>query len=316
MKLFSKTSIMLSLFLLASCLSTNTTSIYQAGSSYRGFSGANMVKSSEQSMVLNGEYDTPKSTYDDEFVYDADGNLIKHTQTEYIHDSDGSEKYIVWEISYNTIGGQVVPGEMSVNGTTFAKLEYEILAIEGSGIIRPWAEEPSFQSVESDPLSGAIYSAKSWTISPSAYYLGFKVDGKFVEGRTGYSEYYGFYDIPSISLGWNNIVLNNFFYSYEELINGIALSYDSDDPDSEKLKEMVEGSVVTIDYEWDLIAGNITLVALACDAKINEDEFEFYIDRDFNSSGQLLEEVWKVSDPELERRSPGGQILFKQIFTY
>src|SRR5574344_945196 len=107
-----------------------------------------------------------KTTYEDEFVYDAAGNVIKHKQTEYYDAQGGKPEFVVWETEFKVIGGKVLPYRVSVNGVAYIEVDYEILnANAAKGEVKQSSVNRYFvQNVPTSTLSMSTYPVR-WSIS-------------------------------------------------------------------------------------------------------------------------------------------------------
>lgn len=302
---------------LVSLLSGCATSYYRVPDSYKGFRADDDIASSTQQIAYRGDDEAMVNTYDDEFFYDEDGNLIKHVQTEYFNYGEEEPHFYEWETNYVKIGDYVVPSTISVNGIEFAKVEYEILAVESEGIFRPGISAPYFQYVTTSMFSkDTVQSWSAYRPSVSEFSIGFPDDGRFVEEIDTFSQYSGYGSKNVLTMGYDNVVLTRLKYSYERLTDGLALSNVGYNPYSANLQKVTRGSNVNFNYEWEIIAGKICATALTYDLTVQNTELTFSSEMEYDDSGRRINEIWTVIDPQMEKKEMDAFVLFEQELTY
>lgn len=271
------------------------------------------VKTVTQSSVL--ESDSPlQSTYDDEFVYDAKGNVIKHKQTEYFTSSAYKGKFITWETEFKVVGDVVLPNKVSCNGVTFLQLDYELLPCKATGEITPTTTKRYFLEKNSS-FSLSKPSQVFWNVTMDNYPVDFKADGKFIKSMDYYSYYTGFGTQNVPTFGYDNIVLKKYFFSYESYLEGkrksfsglAAMSLAGD-------QRFMIGASYSFENDWQVINGKICQVKSTFYKKVPTDEVYFVADMKYNAAGDCTEEIWNVA-PSKDSKAK-STVVFKQTYAY
>lgn len=276
-----------------------TTIEYATNSDYVGFSYKG-VSSAQQSKKTDMISDDLYSTYDDEFVYDEDGNLIKHIQTNYF---DNGEKFDEYIVTYQKIGEYILPESVAVNGVVYMDVEYDLLPTDHEGRIRGYTSDPTFFRRERNVLLFKDDMVK-WQIDIANFDVPFRSDGKFVSTEESFAFFTGLSTDKVLTIGYDNIVLKRFYYSPAKFRSGydISLGMGSSEP-REVNDDASRNTVFT--YEWDVIGGEIvqtgmmvkeTLANLGGLLAEKSDFITFSIEREFDDSGRRISELWKILD--------------------
>lgn len=273
-----------------------TTVTYSTHSGYVGFVSDDGVKTVKQEKNLSGE--VLNSTYDDEFIYDEDGDLKQHIQTEYYN--NGSD-YITWEVYYQKINGVVLPLQVAVNGQVYMSMEYELMETDNEGLITPYTSSPSFYRHVSTPLLDS--SSSKWTIDIERFDVPFKADGKYVIRKEKYNYYTGLSSDKVLSLGYDNIVLKSFTYSSSKRLKGI---YEGEYPVSDR--------ETSFTFEWDVVGGKLIQPQMTLKETATEEFMHFFVKREFDEQGRRISEQWTAKDSE--NNSEEEVMIFNQELTY
>jgi len=280
------------LLILGSC----ATSYIVPLNDYVAFNSDDQLVSSEQKMAFPWNDYKMDSTWDDEYTYDSQGNMVKHIQTEYFGTGSG-KRYIEWTIEYKVVGGKVVPYRAMANGVQYAEVEYQVLPGSLSGPIEGYTEFPRFRHFYQEPLGPLEYV--DWTIGP-VFSVVFRAEEEFVE-RVGGSNY--------LTYGYDNLVLVGFSYSRRSLNEGIAKSFPQGAYYSKNVSRDV--SEVELRYQYELIAGKVCQTTIDFHQDYGPVSKKFLVERNFDSSGRKVEEKWTYSSPQTEK---GKDIeLFHQV---
>jgi hypothetical protein len=287
-----------------SCVSTK----YYGPADYVAFRSDDKVKTGMQASALQEGTGPLTGTYDDEYVYDDKGNVIKIKQTEYIDLLAKDKKFIVWETESKIIGGNPVPYRVSANGVPFLEVEYELLPAQNAAEVTEDVFKRNFRRVTSSFMKATDY--ENWSISIENYDVPFKADKKFVQEARRFNPYVGEYYENVLTLGYGNIVLKRFHYSREQLAEGVAKSYTGFNYQSEMAKKLALGVNVDYTYEWKAIADRI------CQTKMTYSSMtlKFEAVEEYSSSGKRIKETWTVTDPR--EKTPVPKVIFEQNLTY
>lgn len=291
---------------------TSCTSTYFGPRNYVGFYSEDDIVTSNQ-FTLDPGKDNITSTYEEEFVYDDEGNMIKSKQTEYFDRDSKSPKFIVWETEYKVLGDHVVPSKAYVNGELYSSVDYDVLEVTAEGpIVKDVTEAFFYKETKllfQKPLN------QIWRVSLLEYPVPYSIDDKFVRNVETFSPYSGYRDDSILNIGFDNIVVNKYYYSYDKLLNGISKSLPYGSSKSRKLQSLTNGYNITFEYKWDSIADK------ACPTEVifvsqNNDKVNAHmiVKMAYNNSGLRTDEEWIVLDtdtPEMEEI-----VVFKQDITY
>lgn len=295
------------LILLTSCVSTR----YTARSGYVGFTEDGAVTVTQQKKTSISD-DSLYATYDDEFEYDEDGNVIKHIQTQYF---DDGEKYDEWIVEYQKIGETVLPKSVSVNGITYLEVEYEILESDHEGPIRPLTSTPNFVQNNSGNFFITLFAGSQpvieWDIDLKNFEVPFRHDNRYITKDESFGIYTGLSMDKVLTLGYDNIVLKRFYYSSEKRNYGYNLSLS---PSKDEMEEIPDNHNVSFEYEWGVTGGKIIQKGMTVITNDNDDFMKFYTKRDFDSAGRRVYESWNVEDSNTYSEEP--LVLFEQTLTY
>ncbi|MDC7223397.1 MAG: hypothetical protein PQJ60_06615 [Spirochaetales bacterium] len=297
--------------MLASCATT-----YTGPSSYVGYSTqqGQVVSASQTSKVFG--YGELQTTYEDEFVFDDDGNLLKHKQIEYFNTTTSDNKYVVWETEYKVVGDYVLPYRSSINDTVYQEVEYELLQTDATGeVTQPTRYRSFIENRYRNGMYGATYPF-TWGIDLSNYSVDFSSDGLFVEKEWSYDYYNGYYSRKTLTLGQDNIVLTHYSSSNEKLMEGLKKSYTGMVPATVKQKaSALKGSNYSFDYEWEVINGKICQTNVTFHQTHGSLEIYFLADIEYNEAGLPLSETWKAAhSPDAEKDEP--EVIFQNSFVY
>jgi len=290
-----------------------TTYSYFGPQSYVSSSTSAKPKSIEQKSVLYATPDEMANTYDEEYIYDAEGKVSKFRQTEYFgHASIDGKKFISWETSYKTISGYTVPESVSVNGEVFMEITYEVLNAKASGkIVQDITERRVFVN-SSSYLYGDTSSL--WYADLDAYSVPFDADGKFVTQLTSYGRY-GSDTNNYLTLGQDNIVLKHFSFSQEKLSEGISKSYsDNGFFNPSRIRDSFKGKSVNFDYTWQVLGGKICQTKEVFISGENDEDVTFTADIEYNEAGNRTAETWSVIAKGDSKEEP--VVVFQQNLKY
>jgi hypothetical protein len=297
----------IALIALASCTS------YMGPGGYVPHYTSGQVKTVTQSSVIS-KGQPPQSTYDDEFVYDAKGNVIKHKQTEYFTDSFDKGKFITWETEFKVVGDVVLPNKVSCNGVTYLEVDYDLLPCKATGEIHPTTTKRYF-SEKNISLDLNKPSNIYWNVTMDNFPVDFKADGKFIKALDTYSYYTGFGSRDVLTLGYDNIVLTKYFYSYESLMAGMKKSYSGFAAyNFASNTRFLVGAVYDFKNEWQVVNGKICQTKATFYQKNMSYEVSFVADMKYNAAGDCSEETWTAApskDP-----SAKSTVIFKQTYAY
>ena len=284
---------------------------YTANSNYVGFS-EDGVKSVQQKKKTSYTDDALNSTYDDEFVYDDEGDIIKHIQTSYFDNGDKYDEYIV---QYQKIGGTVLPQSVSVNGVVYMEVEYEILSADHEGKITEFTSSPLFNQIKPniDLIRFKFTDYIKYTMDIDVFDVPFRADNRFVSTEEKYAFYSGLSLDKVLTIGYDNIVLKSFYYSPSKFDIGYDLSLDTDSA-LEMISEEDDVRNTTFTYEWDVVAGKIIQKSMIIKENYSKDYLVFFINREFDQSGRRVSEEWNVNDSISNTEEP--VVLFSQKLTY
>ncbi len=278
---------------LAVLLSTGCATTFQGQSRYVSYSPDGKVKSVKQSALLSGE--KVQSTYDDEYVYDDKGNMIKHKQTDYFESSDPTKpQFVVWETEYRVVSGTPLPIKVSANGVPYIELEYELLSTGAKGKITQGISNRTFtQNIQEFTDSTTLY----WNISLGEFPVDFESDGKFIVTKSSYNYYAGFYDQRVLTLGYDNIALKKYSYSHEKLAEGVSKSYSGglDGLQARNVANEYKGSSFSFDYNWQVINDKICQTKAVFSQVFKGRSLYFVADVEYNKAGQRTKETWNVA---------------------
>jgi hypothetical protein len=295
-----------------------STTYYQMPSDYKSFRSEDGLASSTQSAARHDMDNELVTTYDDEFFYDDEGNVIRRVQTEYFDwDSNDGPKFHEWEITYKKIGDKIVPQSLAVNGVVYAEVEYEILPVEAEGEIILYGPDPYFEEVTSTmSLYGSYTQVDYFRPAVSHFSIGFPDDGEFVKEVEVFNRYRGFSDFNALTLGYDNIVLTKLSYSYEKVVEGISQTDIGSRSETENLKKMAQGSTVEYVYEWETIAEKICMTSHTYNLDLKDQKVTFTAEVDYDSSGRRIAEEWTLIDPDMSGAEEEPLVVYSQELVY
>lgn len=282
---------------------------YSGPDGYVPFNTNEPIASSTQSANLfKGDLTT---TYDDEFVYDAEGRMIKHRQTEYFNSTAKDQNFVIWETEYQVVGGVVLPYRVMVNDVVYIEIDYKLLSTDATGPVKQTTKSRSLTETVKEGFFKSYNIHRGFNLSD--YPVDFESDGDFIVKEWVYNRYRGYLKKSILTLGKDNIVLTHYSYSYEKFFEGFKKSYAGGVPFYIRNRESVyDGNNFTFDYEWDVINGKI------CQKKMefirNSDFYNiaFIAEMEYNEAGNQTHETWSSSkSPEEEK-----EIVFESSFEY
>lgn len=273
------------------------------------------IKKSEQKSVLSSSEEF-ENTYNDEFFYDDDGNLVKLKQTEYLG-SGKNRKFIVWELEWKVLGGEVIPYRALCNGVEYCTIEYDILNSQHKGIITTDIDDHYIRRT----FDSAFDEGETWTtyFSLEFYDVPFKVDDKFVEIYEYVHPLAGMRRRNVLTLGNNNIVLKSYVYSYYKLFTGLRKSFRSSIQTMRHDNTSNTRNSFEFTYDYEVVADNVCMTFMkysSYNSMYNKDRnrtFEAVLN--YDNSGRRIEEEWSYSDTT-GSTPEGKKTVFKQILTY
>jgi len=297
-------------------VSSCTTVSYYGPSNYVGFSSDDKVKLSEERASFGKSPDVT-NTYDDAYVYDVAGNVVKRKVTEYFDYDSKDAKFIVWETEYKQVGGQLLPWRQSVNGVVYVEVEYSLLQAQNKGRIPLGISERVFtQEVNNNNLLSPHVAYNTWSINTDEYPVDFRRDDRFVVEQARYSSNQGRTLRNVLTMGNDNIVLTRFLYSYEKLTQGIKESYTGYNSRMSQMVKLAKDSDVEFNCKWDVIGGKICLTQLDYSAKVYTSNVAFSAAAKYNEAGQRVEETWTVQDDTNADKGKEPRVIFQQKLSY
>jgi len=286
-----------------------TTVTYAARPTYVGFSndGAKTVEQTKKTSMYS---DDLYSTYDDEFVYDEDGSLIKHIQTHFF--SDG-EKYTQHVVHYQKIGEFVLPKSVSINGFVYMEVEYDLLATEHQGKLTGFNINPVFYQEIRTPLLFQ-YDQIKWDIDLANFKVPFRSDSRFVTTDATFDYFTGLSEDKVLTLGYDNVVLKRFYFSPTKYRNGYNVSHAIGNREATGTAEEDDKINTTFTYEWEVIADKIVQTGMVLVEKDYADNMTFRVFREFDEAGRRISEEWTVEDSLQNIETP--VVLYTQKMSY
>ncbi|MDC7227251.1 MAG: hypothetical protein PQJ61_10870 [Spirochaetales bacterium] len=273
-------------------ITTGCSSIdYMARPSYVGFysEGAKSVKQTKKTDYKSDEL---VQTFDDEFVYDEDGNIIKHTQTQYHQGTLGFDEFVM---TYQKIGGVVLPESAAVNGVVYMEVEYDLLPVDHEGRIPEYTSVPVyyrklFNIMMLQPMQDR------WTMDIENFDMPFRVDGKYIVSEESFDYYYGFDSDSVLTTGYDNILLQRFYFSNAKLDEGLGIPSSSISTGLFGINRMISEET-TFNFKWDvkadkLIHDGVEVIEVFRSGLV----MNFNVEREFDSQARLTSEEWTVYD--------------------
>ena len=226
-------------------------------------------------------------TYEDEFVYDTAGNLVKHKQTEYFNYDSATPAYVVWETEYKVVGGVVLPYRQTVNDEVYVQIDYDQLTSQNKGAVQQGTLDRSF-SVEYKQLFKTYFV--NWSPELSRLPIDFPADGKYVVSKSHANYYQGFYTDNVLTPGYDNIVLKHYSYSYSNLVSGFNKSFQWGlfHDDSRNFRD----TNTEFNFEWKAVAKGIAQTKATFVQTEYGSTMNFEADAEYNDAGQRTHEVW------------------------
>ena len=284
-----------------------TTISYSAKPTYVGFSSSG-VKSVQQVKKTSYGSDVLVKTFDDEFIYDDEGDIIKHTQTQYFDDGEKFDEYV---ITYQKIGGVLLPKSAAINGIVYMEADYDLLPVDNEGKIPEYSSIPSFCRSVKDYVMLDSYS-DSWTMDIGNFDVPFRVDGRYVESENKFNYYSGFDKDNVITAGYDNILLQRFYYSNTKFKAGYNISLGKDAPSEEDLVDEGHNNTTFL-FEWGVVADKLVQKKVTVVENFPSLKMTFSVDRDFDQAARITGERWSVFDSE---KNTEPVVLFEQTLAY
>lgn len=306
----------LSLLLCTACavILSGCATTFSGPMNYVGYSSDGKAKRGNQSSLV-----TPKgalqSTFDDEYVYDDKGNMLKHKQTEYFSFDTAEQKYVVRETEFKVVGGVVLPTRVSINGTVYIEVDYELLQTNSKGVVKQTSASRNFTQNYFN-YGSLRYEPVQWFIDLDEYSVDFEADGNFVVRNRVYSPYYGFSNENILTLGFDNIVLKHYSYSDAKRIEGFQKSYpEGANSNLANYSRAVRNSNYSFDYEWAVINGKICQKKTTFNRSVMGMSVLFVADMTFNEAGQHTSEIWTAAQSaDAEKHKP--VVVYKRTFEF
>jgi hypothetical protein len=266
------------------------------------------AKRSEQSSLINNKLD---KYYEDEFTYDEKGNIVKVKQVEYIEPDKSDRKFIVWETEWKVYGDAVVPSRVLCNGIEFCTVEWQLLSSQNKGEIKQDIKTRYYSK-----KNGLLFpDYEFWRVDLKEYPVpSFMSDDKFVK-REDKINYYEKIQINVLAMGYNNVVLSRYSFSYNKLASGMAKTYSVYSYNHYRLNNLSGRAEVEFQLKWKVIADIPCLDKLKYSAKMNEHNSDFAVDFTYNEKGNRKSEEWIVTKTNFSGQEEPVSI-FKQVLSY
>jgi len=286
-----------------------TTVTYAARPTYVGFSndGAKTVEQAKKTSLYS---DDLYSTYDDEFVYDDEGALVKHVQTHFFNDG---EKYTEYVVLYQKIGEFVLPRSVSINGFVYMEVEYDLLASEHQGKLSGFNVNPVFYQEVRNPLL-LQYDQIKWDIDLANFKVPFRSDGRFVTTDATFDYFTGLSEDKVLTLGYDNVVLSRFYFSPTKYRKGYNVSHGFGSDDPAEMTEEDDKVNTTFTYNWEVVADKIVQTDMVLVENDDADRMIFRVFREFDDAGRRVSEEWTVEDSL--QKTPEPVVLYTQKMSY
>lgn len=313
MKIASKFAVLAAV---AVALTGCATTTYVGPDGYVGYVEDGKVKQgTQQSLMVAGKEIT--TTYDDEYVYDATGNVIKHKQTAYYTSGFGKPEFVVFETEFKVVGGKVLPYRVYCNGVAYIEVDYEILnANNAKGEVKQNTPYRYFIRNYAPPLSTSTYPR--WcSISLNNCPVDFTSDGKFIIKNSTFSPYTGFGYDNVLTLGYDNIVLKHFSYSNAKYYEGLGKSITSKFQAATYASNtsQMKNDSYSFDYNWEVINDKICQIKTEYTETSSQFSVYFLADMTYDKAGQLLTETWSANTDGADSKKP-PVVIFKRELKY
>jgi hypothetical protein len=285
---------------------TGCATTFRGPSNYVDFSWDGKAKSATTSAAV-GTAPRLQSTYEDEFVYDNAGNVVKHKQTEYFNYNSPTPNFVVWETDFKVVGGVVLPYRQSANDVVYVEIDYDTLQTQAKGAVKQGTTNRRF-SAETQVGFDKYYS--KFNIDLSQFTVDFPADGKFVVSQQTYNPYRGFDSENVLTLGYDNIVLKHYLYSRSKLEEGVSKSYQGglfglgSQPN-------IKDSNSEFNYEWKVIGNTIAQTKTTFTESYGAATQTFVASAEYNAAGQRTSELWTV-----QKNTDKPVTLFQQDLKY
>lgn len=313
MKIASKFAVLAAV---AVALTGCATTTYVGPDGYVGYVEDGKVKQgTQQSLMVAGK--EIKTTYDDEYVYDATGNVIKHKQTAYYTSDFGKPEFVVFETEFKVVGGKVLPYRVYCNGVAYIEVDYEILnANNAKGEVKQSSPYRYFIQNYAPPLSTSTYPIPL-SISLKNCPVDFASDGKFIVKNSTFSQYYGFDYDDVLTLGFDNIVLKHFSYSKSKLDEGYQKSITNKMQAAmyANNSNKMGNNSYAFDYNWEVINDKICQTKTEFSQTSYQFSVYFLADMTYDKAGQLLTETWSANTDGADSKKP-PVVIFKRELKY
>lgn len=291
--------------LAASC----TTVTYFGPSDIMGSASTDQFKTAQQKSALNMQMNLV-STFDEEYTRDAKGNVLKYKQTQYFNVNSKDKQFYVWETEYQDVGGRILPSRLSINGVPYVEVTWQVLGTKAQGAVVQDIPHRYFARYMEDSFWG-ISDFSNWYVNLDAYGVGFNADDKFVVTKKTYNEY-GPVSNNYLTLGYDNVVIKSFSYSYEKLSEGMGKSILNYYVRSRMLQRF-QGYSVKFEYAWDTIAGKNCQTSQKYHANIDDKNIDFTASLSYNEQGLRTKEEWTLLT---EGKNAKPVVIFSQELQY
>lgn len=265
------------------------TTVFRGPSDYVAFSPDGKARSATTSAAV-GTSPKVQNTYEDEFVYDNAGNVVKHKQTEYFNYNSETPNYVVWETDFKVVGGVVLPYRQSANDEVYLEIEYDTLQTQAKGPVKQGTERRQFSA---ETQVGFDKYFTNFTIDLDRFSVDFPADGKFVVSQQTFNGYSGFSTENVLTLGYDNIVLKHYMYSRDKLDEGVRKSFPAglfglgSQPN-------IKNRSSEFNYEWKVIGNTIAQTKTTFSEGYGSANLTFVATATYNDAGQRTSEAWTV----------------------
>ena len=139
----------------------------------------------------------------------------------------------------------------AINGVVYLEVEYDLLPVDHKGYIPRYTSIPVFYSEVYNFLLLEPDTSK-WTMDLGNFDVPFRVDREFVKSEESFDYYSGFDKDSVLTSGYDNILLQKFYYSREKFAEGYNRTV-------EPLLRMFAGRSTpenletTFVFKWDVI---------------------------------------------------------------
>ncbi|MGL4370943.1 MAG: hypothetical protein ACRCUT_14915, partial [Spirochaetota bacterium] len=234
------------------------------------------VKSSEQSSLIRGKL---APYYSEDFTYDSKGNIVKVKQVEYLEPEKKNRKFVVWETEWKVYGETVVPSRVLCNGVEFCTINWQLLNSQNKGQVKQDIRTKYYTKASSNPFSGTY---EFWKVDLREYpVFSFISDDKFIEKIATYNVY-GRSENNALTLGYDNIVLAHYYFSYKQLASGIAKTYPAGSSNRVMLSNISRYAEADFTFTWKTISDAPCLEKVKFTGNFNAYTSDFDVECSYN----------------------------------